>query len=174
MTDTIDNHEATRALLKKMQQKGISGSHDERAGITCCVESVLIGPDGAVKDVRVKHNMIVNGGFDFLADAAFKSASRPAVMSHIAVGSASDATSSAGIALQTEITRKALTYSHTAGTKTFTAEVTFNPGEATGEITEAGIFNSSSVGTMLDRVVFAVINKGAADTLTQRFTFTMS
>ena len=34
--------------------------------------------------------------------------------------------------------------------------------------------NASSAGTMLDRVTFAVINKGSDDSLTQTFTFTMS
>jgi len=89
-----------------------------------------------------------------------RSARRPAALGHIAVG--------------TEIARKAATYAHVAGTKVFSFEATFDPGEATGAITEAGVFNAAVAGTMLDRVVFAVINKGANDTLTQKFTFTMS
>lgn len=42
---------------------------------------------------------------------------------------------------------------------------TFAAGTGTGALTEAGIFNASSAGTMLNRVVFATVNKGASDTL---------
>jgi hypothetical protein len=42
---------------------------------------------------------------------------------------------------------------------------TFSAGTGTGAITEAGIFNASSAGTLLCRTVFSVINKGALDTL---------
>lgn len=42
----------------------------------------------------------------------------------------------------------------------------FAAGVGTGAITEAGIFNASSSGTMLCRTTFAVINKGSLDTLT--------
>ena len=73
------------------------------------------------------------------------------------------AAAAANTALVTELARKAATFSHTAGTKVFQFEATFNAGEATGAITEAGVFNAASAGTMLDRVVFAVINKGADD-----------
>jgi hypothetical protein len=76
--------------------------------------------------------------------------------------------------LVTELTRQAATYAHTAGTKVFTLTATFAAGIATGAITEAGVLNAPSAGTMLDRVVFAVINKGADDTLTATFQFTLS
>jgi hypothetical protein len=42
---------------------------------------------------------------------------------------------------------------------------TFGAGVATGAITEAGVFNALTAGTMLCRTVFSVINKGALDTL---------
>ena len=137
------------------------------------MEARLIKPDGSVI-VRVKDNLIVNAGFSFIAQSVGLSSGRPSVMSHIAVGTGTTAAASANTALVTELARKAATFSHTVGTKVFQFEATFNAGEATGAITEAGVLNAASAGTMLDRVVFAVINKGADDTLTQRFTFTMS
>ncbi|MCA3188275.1 MAG: hypothetical protein IOB85_02300 [Methylobacterium sp.] len=137
------------------------------------LEARLTKPDGSVI-VRVKDNLIVNAGFSFIAQSVGLSTGRPGVMSHIAVGTGTTAAAAANTALVTELARKAATFSHTAGTKVFQFEATFNAGEATGAITEAGVFNAASAGTMLDRVVFAVINKGADDTLTQRFTFTMS
>jgi len=137
------------------------------------MELCLRRGDGEVV-VRRKDNLIVDAGFDFIADAIGKATGRPAVMGHIAVGTGSLAAAAGDTALGAEIARKAATYAHTAGTKVFTFETTFDPGEATGAITEAGVFNAAVAGAMLDRVVFAVINKGADDTLTQKFTFTMS
>ena len=137
------------------------------------MEAWLTRPDGSVL-VRAKDNLIVNAGFSFIAQSVGLSAGRPGVMSHVAVGTGSTAAAAANTTLVSELARKAASFSHMAGTKVFQFEATFNPGEATGAITEAGVFNAASAGTMLDRVVFAVINKGADDTLTQRFTFTMS
>ena len=137
------------------------------------MEARLVKPDGTVI-VRAKDNLIVDAGFSFIAQSIGLASGRPAVMSHIAVGTGTTAAAAGNTALVTEVLRKAATFSHTAGTKVFQFEATFNAGEATGAITEAGVLNAASAGTMLDRVVFAVINKGADDTLTQRFTFTMS
>ena len=121
-----------------------------------------------------KNNIIVNVGFDFIADAMGKATSRPVVMSYIAVGTGTTAAAITQTALVTEIDRNAASYAHTAGTKTFTFTATFAAGDATGAITESGVFNASSGGIMLDRVVFPVVNKGVDDSLTAVFTFTMS
>lgn len=135
--------------------------------------AVLTKADGTV-ETRYKDNMIVNVGFDFIADAIGKSASRPNVMSHIAIGAGAVAAAAGDTALGSELARGAATYAHTAGTKVFTFTYNFAAGVGTGAVTEAGVLNASSGGTLLDRVVFAVINKGAADTLQVTFTFTMS
>lgn len=129
--------------------------------------------NGEVETVH-KDNIIVDVGFDFIADAIGKSASRPGVMGYIALGTGTTAAAAGQTALVTEIDRNAATYAHTAGTKTFTFTADFAAGDATGAITEAGVFNASSSGIMLDRVVFPVVNKGADDSLTAVFTFTMS
>lgn len=146
---------------------------NEHLGMTGAIESILYRKDGLI-EVRRKNNLIVNGGRDFIADAIGKSASRPAVMGWIAVGTGTTAAAGAQTALVTELDRNAATYAHTAGTATFTLEASWAAGDGTGALTEAGIFNASIAGTMLNRVVFSVINKGADDTLTQRFTFTLS
>lgn len=147
--------------------------HHDTLRLVGSMDLTLIRPDGSVM-TRSKKNLIVDVGWDFISDAIGASSGRPAVMSHIAVGTDNTATDATQTALQTELARKAATYSHTAGTKSFQFETTFDPGEATGALVEAGVFNAASAGTMLDRVVFGVVNKGADDTITQRFTFTMS
>lgn len=132
-----------------------------------------ISPDGEVEVVSRK-NLIVAGGYDFICDAIGKAASRPGVMSHLAVGSGTAAAALAQTSLTSEITRISALYAHTAGTKTFKMSATFAPGTGTGAITEAAIFNASSGGTMLNRVTFPVMNKGADDTIVAEFTFTLS
>jgi hypothetical protein len=91
-------------------------------------------------------------------------------MSHMAVGSGSVAAAAGNTALGSELGRVTLT-STTIVTTSVTNDAvqyvaTFNAGTGTGAVTEAGILNAASAGTMLCRTVFAVINKGALDTLT--------
>lgn len=145
----------------------------EFAHIKGALEIIHHKADGSVS-VRRKDNLILNAGFDFIADAIGKSASRPNVMSHIAVGTGNTEVAAAQTALATELSRKAANYQHTPGTKIFTFTTTFNPGEATGAITEAGVCNAASAGTFIDRVTFAVVNKAADDTVTLNFQFTLS
>ena len=137
------------------------------------LELVLKHADGTV-ETRRKDNLILNAGFDFIADAIGKSVSRPSAMAYTAIGSGTTAASAAQTALVSEITRKSASYSHTSGTKVFNFSTTFNAGEGTGAITEAGICNASSSGIFLDRVTFSVINKAADDVMTTNFQFTMS
>ena len=129
--------------------------------------------DGSI-EVRKKDNIIVNSGFDFIC--AQVAGAPAAVMQAIALGTGSATPVASQTALTTELARQAATYAHTIGTQTFTLSSTFAAGVATGAITEAGVFNntSPSSGTMLDRVTFSVINKGAQDTLTAQFQFTLS
>ena len=136
------------------------------------MEAILVRESGEVEVTR-KDNIIVNGGFDFICDA-IGNATRPAAMAYIGVGTGATAPAAADAALGAQSARNAATYAHTAGTKVFTVSATFAAGTATAALTEAGVFNAAAAGTMLDRVTFAVINKGANDTLTVTFTFTLS
>lgn len=136
------------------------------------MEAILFKADGRVSVTR-RDNLIVNAGWTFISDAIGAASGRPAVMSHIGVGTGTTAAAVTQTDLVTPTLRKAATFSKPA-TKQFQFETTFNPGEATAALTEAGVFNAAAAGIMLDRVTFSVINKGADDTLTQRFTFTMS
>ena len=137
------------------------------------ISATLIKADGTV-ETRHKDNIIVNVGFDFIANAIGAPSGRPGVMSHIAVGTGTTASAGAQSALVAELSRAAATYAHTTNTKVFTFTATFAAGVATGPITEAGVLNAATGGILLDRVVFGVINKAAADTLQVTFTFTMS
>lgn len=135
--------------------------------------ATLKHPDGSV-EVKRKDNLILNAGFDFVADAIGKPSGRPDVMKYTAVGTGTTPTDAGQTALISQLARKEATYSHTPNTKVFSFSTYFGPGEATGAITEAGICNASSDGIFLDRVTFDVINKAADDELTTNFQFTLA
>ena len=53
-------------------------------------------------------------------------------------------------------------------------ECTWLAEDGSGGITEAGIFNDDTVGTMLARTVFPIVNKGDDDSMTITWTITVS
>ena len=146
---------------------------DENMQLQGAMTLIVRRASGDIETVH-KDNIIVNVGFDFIADAIGKSASRPSVMGFIALGTGTTAAAASQSALVSELDRNAASYAHTTGTKAFSFTADFPAGDGTGAITEAGVFNAASGGIMLDRVVFPVVNKGADDSLTAAFTFTMS
>jgi hypothetical protein len=118
-------------------------------------------------------NIVVNDGKDFVA-SRMKNAT-DAAMSHMAIGTGSTAAAASDSALGSELagSRTALT-STTVTNNDIVYVATFGAGTGTGAVTEAGIFNASSSGTMLCRTVFSVVNKGSADSMTITWTVTVS
>jgi len=131
------------------------------------VQVQLLDAAGNVKETREIPILVVNSGLAYIASRIKDSTAT--AMSHMGVGSGSVAAAAADTGLGTQLGRVALD-STTLVTTTATNDAvqyvaTFAAGTGTGAITEAGIFNAASAGTMLCRTVFAVINKGALDTL---------
>jgi len=118
-------------------------------------------------------NIVVNDGKDFVA-SRMKDTTDSA-MSHMAIGTGSTAAAASDSALGSELSgsRTALT-STTVTDNDIVYVATFGAGTGTGAVTEAGIFNASSGGTMLCRTVFSVVNKGSADSMTITWTVTVS
>lgn len=131
----------------------------------------ITGENGQVKDEVVVDNLVVTAGKNFIASRMTGTGS--AVMSHMAIGTGSTAAAAGDTALGAEVGRVALTSSSTSGAVT-TYVATFPAGTGTGAITEAGIFNANSSGTMLCRTVFSVVNKGASDQMTVNWTVTIA
>ena len=127
--------------------------------------------DGKVKDTRELTNLVVSDGLDFIA-SRMKDATATA-MSHMAIGTGSTAAASGDSALGTEAARQALT-STTVNNNAVSYVASFAAGTGTGAITEAGILNAASSGTLLCRTVFSVVNKGASDSMTITWTITIS
>mgnify|MGYP003624389579 CR=1 FL=1 len=126
---------------------------------------------GAIKQEFTVPNLVVDTGLAYIA-SRMKEATATA-MTHMAVGTDTTAAASGNTALGSEIDRQALV-STTVTTNSVAYVATFAAGTATGALTEAGILNAASSGTMLCRTVFAVINKGAADSMTVTWTITIS
>ena len=127
--------------------------------------------DGNLLDSQSVTNVVVDDGLDYIA-SRMKDATATA-MSHMAVGSGTTAAAAGDSTLGTELGRVALT-STTVASNAITYVGDFAAGTGTGAVTEAGIFNASSSGTMLCRTVFSVVNKAAADTLKITWTLTVS
>jgi len=97
----------------------------------------------------------------------------PTAMSHMAIGSGTTGADAADDTLETELGRVALTSSGAlAAVVTYVAS--FGAGVGTGAVTEAGILNASSAGTLLCRTTFAVVNKGSDDGMTITWAITIS
>ena len=116
-------------------------------------------------------NLVVTTGKNYVA-SRIKDASATA-MTHMAIGTGSTAAAASDTALGSEAARTTLT-STTVSTNTVVYVDSFGAGIGTGAITEAGLFNASSGGTMFCRTVFSVVNKGADDSMTITWTITVS
>ena len=127
--------------------------------------------DGNVKDSRELKNLVVTAGLGYIA-SRMKEATATA-MSHMAIGTDNTAAAAGDTTLGTEAARQALT-STTVSSNTVEYVASFAAGTGTGAITEAGVLNNSSGGTLLCRTVFSVVNKGASDSMTITWTITIS
>jgi len=132
----------------------------------------LFDESGNLKDEREIHNLVVTSGKNHIADQ-LSATPGEAAMSHMAIGTGTDAAAAGDTTLKTELDRNALT-SRTDSNNVVTYVANWAAGDGTGAITEAGIFNDASAGTMLARTVFDVVNKGAGDTLSISWALTIS
>lgn len=136
---------------------------------------VLKDERGAVKDTREIKNLVVNTGLAHITSRLLGTSS--GVMSHMALGAGTSSAAAGDTTLGSPLgSRKAFDSVTQSGSnnESIVYVTTFSPGEATGAVTEAGIFNASSSGTMLCRTVFSVVNKAAGDTLQVTWTLTFS
>ena len=134
---------------------------------------IITAPDGSIREDRLEENLVVSTGLNFIV-SRMKDATA-SVMSNMSLGEGSTAATLADTALQTEIAGSSVALSSTvASANTITYSATFGTDVGTGAVTEAGIFNSSTAGTMLCRTVFPVVNKQAADSMSITWTITLS
>lgn len=137
------------------------------------VNVVIRDERGNVKEDFTVPNLVVDTGLDYIA-SRMKDATATA-MSHMEVGTDNTAAAAGDTTLGAAVSGARVTLDSTTVTDNAVAYVaTFPAGTGTDALTEAGIFNAASAGTMLCRTVFSVINKGASDSMTITWTITIS
>ena len=136
------------------------------------VALVLKDKDGNVKDSREIHNLVVSTGLTFICSRM--AGTSAGVMSHMALGSGTTAAAAGQTDLVSILGSREALDSTSASSNTITYVSSFEAGEGTGAVTEAGVFNAASSGTMLCRTVFPAVNKQADDTMSVTWTITLS
>lgn len=127
--------------------------------------------NGNLKEAKKVPNLVVTVGKNYIASRMVGTS--VTVMSHMAIGTGTGTPIAGDTTLGTEAGRVALT-AFTASTNTVTATATFPAGTGTGAITEAGILNANSAGTLLCRTTFPVVNKAAGDSIAITWVVTVS
>lgn len=133
----------------------------------------IIGDDGVVKDSREIKNLVVTAGKTFIASRMVGTSAT--IMSHMELGTGTTAAAAGDTALETSISASRVTLtSGTNAANVITYVASFPAGTGTGAVTEAGIFNAASAGTMLCRTVFSTVNKSASDAMSITWAITAS
>lgn len=133
---------------------------------------VVKDKDGKVKEERKHKNLIVSAGLNFIC-SRMKDTTDGA-MSHMGLGSGSTAAAAGDTDLGSLLGSREELDSTTVSSNTIEYVASFEAGDGSGAVTEAGIFNAATGGTMLCRVVFSEINKAADDTMTVTWTITLT
>lgn len=145
----------------------------ENGVLTGRVRVEVRGPDGALKDFREVENLIVSAGRDAIMER-LDSAPTTAPPSHMAIGTGAAAPAAGNTTLGAEVARVALT-SATSAAGVLTMVANYAAGVGTNAaLTEAGVLNAATTGTLYSRATFAAINKGANDTLAITWTYTLT
>lgn len=148
---------------------------NEKLKLSGALSIVLTDKNGNVKDSREVKNLVVDAGLAYIISRMVGTAK--STMSHMALGAGTTAAAAGQTDLLSMLgSREALDSTTITGTNSEKVQYvcTFEPGDATGAVTEAGIFNASAAGDMLCRTVFPVVNKAADDQMAVTWTITLS
>lgn len=120
-------------------------------------------------------NLIVLTGLQYIAARMVDSEDPPQQMTHMGLGASATTPELSDVSLGTQLGRVALTVEGgIQSSNTVTYSATFPAGVAIGNVVEAGIFDSSTGGTMLCRTTFPTIIKGEEDTLAVTWIITVN
>lgn len=133
-------------------------------------------PDGSVfyHYVSEPFDLRTNAGADWQAQVMATTGAQPAACNYIALSNDATAPAATDTALTGEITTGGLaraqgTFSHTAGTTSYTVSKTFTA-TATVSAQKAGMFNAATGGTMCFENTFSAVTLNNGDTLTITWT----
>lgn len=150
----------------------------EITGLFGAFELKLYGPDGYLKDYRYVKNLTTNDGFDTVGELMGIGTPSPTIrgFNFCAIGEGA----TIGVGQNTLLAERARVVGGYTGTDDthWKNDATFGAGVGTGAIKESGLMNTGSLSptenTMLCGQTFAVINKGADDTLVVTWSYTLS
>lgn len=126
-----------------------------------------------VKEFEVP-NLVVTTGKNYIASKIVATTNSPVSMTHMGIGAGTATPAAADTDLGSALGSRQSLSASTVSTNTITYTATFAAGVGTGAVTEAGIFNASTSGTMLCRTTFPVVNKAAGDTIAITWVVTVS
>ena len=134
----------------------------------------LYGPNDELQDYRRVENTVVTGGRAWVLSRIMSQAPDTNTINAIGIGTSVTAGGASDSALVSEPKRLQVVTFITGGLTnappSWQAQVTFATSDANTTLGEAGMFNSTSAGTMLSRVTFATINKASTNTLAISYT----
>lgn len=117
---------------------------------------------------HTQDNLVVLVGREWIA-ARMKDTGIPAQITHMEIGQGTTAPVAGNTTIEIPFTPQARVANSVAGgtvvSNTVTYTASFPAGVGTGAVTEAGLFNNNTAGTMLARIVFPVVNKVATDAM---------
>ena len=129
--------------------------------------------EGVLVEEHNVPNLVVTAGKNYIASKMVATTNTPASMTHMGIGVGTTTPGASDTSLVSQTGRVALSGS-TVSTNTITYTATFPAGTGDGAITEAGIFNASSAGTMLCRTTFPIVTKQSGDTIAITWAVTVS
>ena len=155
-----------------------NGWKEDSIGVRGYVELVLTDAQGRVIAEREGSNLITTSGRNHIAGrlGTTTTTGALALMNWMEVGTSTQTAALADTLLIAPVSASRVTATPTIVTgNTVQYAATFGAGTGTGALVEAGIFNivTANTITMLNRIVYAVINKGAGDTLTVTWSVTI-
>lgn len=160
-----------RGLLRKV------GLWNDGIRVRGDLEIVRWSKDGKLLDYRLLENIITDLGCAFIADQL--SDGGKAALKYMAVGTKTQVPAGGNTKLIGEVDRNILSGSAPsqltgANDHKIQCKGTWAAGDATGALTEAGVLNAAADGTLFCYVTYAVINKGATDSLTITWTISVA
>lgn len=139
-----------------------------------CIELALMGPQNEIVEYRRNNNAVVTAGRSWVLSRIMSQNADTNTINYIGVGTSTTLPTTADTALVSEALRLAIATFITGGLTnnppSWQAQVTFATNQANTTLGEAGLFNSSAVGTMLSHVTFGTISKTTSNTLAISYT----
>jgi hypothetical protein len=145
---------------------------NEQVKMTGALTIVKTNSQGIIVDKRHIPNLVVTTGKEYIISRMIGTSS--GVMSHMGVGTGITAPAGGNTELETALGARVVLSSATQASNVVTYVATFGAGVSTGAITEAGIFNALTTGTMLCRTTFPVVNKEPGDSIVITWVVTIS